>query len=86
MSKELLILFAWLLGRLPRVLTHSEMLDLCAKVGEDDLTISPRHKPDWVRLLEGTRKPAFMSSARDLALFDFDYEVNEAIRMVFGDD
>lgn len=85
MENALLILIAWMLGRLPRVLTHSEVLDLCAKVGTEP-TITPGMKPDWVRLLEGTRKPAFLSSARDLARMDFDFDVSEALRMEFGDD
>lgn len=84
MENALLILTAWMLGRLPRVLTHSEVLDLCAKVGAEP-TITPGMKPDWVRLLEGTRKPAFLSSARDLARMDFDFDVSEALRMEFGD-
>ena len=78
MNNAMLILLAWMFGRLPRVLTHSEVLDLCAKIEEP--------KPDWVRLLEGCRKPAFLCSARDLAKFDFSFDVDDALRIEFSDD
>ena len=79
MNKEMVLLIAWLFGRVPRVITYDEMIALCKAIPD-------RNKPDWVRLLEGTRSSSFMTSARELALVDFDYEVKLARCEVFGDE
>jgi len=68
---ELLILVAWVFGRLERSLTLEEIHELCEKV--------PEPRPDFVRLLLGVQNIYFLNKARDLAVHDLIFELNEAV-------
>lgn len=68
---ELLILVAWVFGRLERSLTLEEIHELCE--------IVPEPKPDFVRLLLGVQNIYFLNKARDLAVHDLMFELNEAV-------